>query len=205
MFTTRLVPSEVVTTELLALGREMAARSQLLLPGISFVSTHVPNFSERSKNIPSTWDRLELLQKFGDGGLPVMLALRPTFPFHLVPKDDVRQIIQKASQAAAVVLGEVMILDEGHQMAQRLNMPMTDESDRRSSMTFLDQPAVWKKRTFPEEVRFAATTSNSFGLPYFLRSGPAREYIRDHWDWEHHMMTSGRKPAISDVMTSPDP
>jgi hypothetical protein len=205
MFTTRLVPEDAVIRTLCELAAEMATRHQLLLPGISLVCMRVPNFSERSKRMPSTEARIEFLTRLTAGGMACMLALRPTFPFALVGRDEVRTMIRLAKDSAAVILGEVMLLDAQGELAGRLGLDITNPDDRIGRLTFLDQPGSWQKRTLYDEVAYAAEVSHEYRVPYFLRSGQALEYIRRNWDWQQGAVSRHAGTNNFDLSATPDP
>jgi DNA repair photolyase len=183
MFTTRLVPPAAITRDLIELGTVMGANQRLLVPGISLVSTQVPNAAETTR-VSSTPARLRLLAKFADGGLPCLLALRPTFPFSIVNRATVKELIQSAAPSVVAILGETFILDVGGRLAARFAIAPSMEGDRESRMSFLPQATLWRKRSFPEEVAFAREVSRSSGVPYFMRSGSAIEYLRMSWDFD---------------------
>jgi hypothetical protein len=205
MFTSRLVPEEPVVAALSQLACEMAGRRRLLLPGISLISMRVPNFSEASRRIPSAESRLRLLGQFAAAGMACLLALRPTFPFRLVGRDDVRTMIQSAAHNASAVLGEIMLLDAGGQLATRIGVSPSSTDDRRGQLTFLDQPSSWHKRTFRPEVAFAAQVCRDCKVPYFLRSGMALAYIRQHWDWGRGALDPIARIASDWPLAAPDP
>ncbi len=205
MFTTRLIPTDEVIEKLISLGEEMAGSQRLLIPAVSFVSMTVPNFSERSKRIPSSYARLNLLSSFNRGGLPTLLALRPTFPFHLVPREEVEEIICRASDSTTVVLGEVFLLDEHGDLIRRMKLTTSEGNDRLAPMTFMEQPSHWTKRTFDEPTNFARHIAQREGLPYFLRSGSALRLLRSYWNFEDKRLKVGvlDRPLLPNV--EPDP
>ena len=182
-FTTRMVPSATTVSAIAATGERMAARRRLLVPAVSFVSPRLPNVSESAHRVPPVADRFALLEHLSDAGLPTFMALRPTFPFSLVSREEVFQLIQCASACCTAVLGETFILDSAGHIARRLTMPTARCGDRESEMSFLPQPGIWRKRTLPEETEYARGVCTQVGLPYFLRSGSAIYYLRDRWDF----------------------
>ena len=205
MFTSRLVPEDPVIAELSLLSDEMAERRRLLLPGISLVSMEVPNFSETSRRIPSALARLRLIGRFAAARMACLLALRPTFPFALVGRDDVRSMIRIAAGQASAVLGEVMLLDAGGQLATRMEVPWSSIDDRYGRLTFLDQPSIWRKRSFTNETTFAAQVCGEYRVPYFLRSGMALAFVRQHWDWQRGALDPGARIVNGWSLDAPDP
>lgn len=190
MFTTRQVPNNDVIAALIELGRNLSEAQRLFIPAVSLVSMKVPNFSERSKRIPDTNDRIQLLNTFRTAGLPTLLALRPTFPLNIVAPADVETMIHTAKESAVAVLGEVFLLDPSGQLAKRLGLPSTSDH-RQGHMTFMEQPNIWVKGTFRQAVEFARHTAAGQGLPYFLRSGSALNLLEEYWDFSNGKMRSG--------------
>ncbi|MGW7597073.1 hypothetical protein [Streptomyces antimycoticus] len=205
MFTSRLIPDDSIVAGLGALAANMVTRERLLIPGISLVSMSVPNFSERSRRVPSTESRLELMAEFSRSGMACLLALRPTFPFSLVPPEEVRALIRAAVGKVSAVLGEILLLDSDGELAGRLGLDEAEPQDRLGRLTFLDQPSLWKKRTLEPEVELAARACRDHHVPYFLRSGEAHRYIRAHWDWRTGSVANNAPLPSGPLISSPDP
>jgi hypothetical protein len=110
--------------------------------GLELVSMRVPNFSETSHRVPSAESRLGLLGQFAEAGMACLLALRPTFPFGLVGRDDVRIMVQRAARNTSAVLGEVMLLDADGHLAARMGVPQSSANDRRGQLTFWERGAL---------------------------------------------------------------
>jgi len=179
LFTTRLVPSDACTARLVELGRVMRQQRRLLIPGISFVSLQFPNRVERARSIARPEHRLAFMETLHDEGLHCLAALRPTFPFSLVPQDQVDELLDQLVGRAGAVLGEVFILDPAGQLAKRLALPEEAGDDRLSNLSFLDQPQRWRKRSYPDEVEYTRHACRQRGLSFFLRSGTALDHLRE--------------------------
>ena len=186
MFTTRLIPTSSVTDRIITLGQLLNDQRRLLVPAVSVVSETVPNFSERSKVIPPLPARVELLHTLHTSGIPTLLALRPTFPFTLVSADEVCPIVGMCAGGVTSVLGEIFLMDTEEVIERRLGIPWV-EGDRVEHLTFLEQPALWSKRSFNEEIAHARAVSHDYGLPFFMRSGSALRMLEECWDFEGRM------------------
>jgi hypothetical protein len=182
MFTSRLVPSGSAAERISELARDMARDSRLLVPCVSVVTWTYPNKVENPRFVPPTAERIAFMRHLADQGIPCFLAIRPTFPFTVVSRDEIQKIFAECGDAPACVLGEAFILDTGNTIATRLDITRVDEAAVLNPLSFLDQPGLWEKRIYTEEVEFARKCSHEAGIPYFLRSMSAMKYLREYWD-----------------------
>ena len=179
MFTTRLIPSPQIIQRLIQLGEICRKRKQLFIPCVSVVSFSYPNSVELVRRVPSSQDRLAFLNHLSDAGLTCFLALRPTFPFSVVPKEEVVKIIDFVGSHPAAVLGEVLLVDNDNEIARRLHLDSTMVAQsQKSHMSFLEQHTLWTKCLLSEEVDFVREQCHSRGMPYFLRSMSAVNYLK---------------------------
>jgi hypothetical protein len=183
MFTTRLVPSTDGVGYLAKLASVARDRRQLLIPCISVATYSYPNRIEIPEKVPPTIARLEFMRLLAAMGLPCILTIRPTFPFSLVPKTEVMQLVRASVTDATIALGEIFLLDQGGEIEHRLGLPQRKEEDFFGKMTFLDQPSIWRKRYYPDEVLFARSLCHSMGIPYFLRSPSAVSLLKSNWNF----------------------
>ena len=184
MFTTRLIPPADVETRLINLAEAMADERRLLVGAVSLVTPEFPNEIENPRLVATPAGRTMLLARLSEGRQPVMLALRPTFPFEVVPPDAVTRMIDDVANSADVILGEIMLLDGDGVIAGRLGMPWAEASDERGELTFLRQPTHWQKRSLQRETQFTGAACAERGLPYFMRSISAMRYFKRYWDFE---------------------
>jgi len=182
MFTSRLVQHGHVLERILATARDMARDGRLLVPCVSVVTWTYPNAIENPRLVPPTAERIAWLRDLAGQRMPCFLAIRPTFPFAVVLATEVEGMLDACAGAAACVLGEVFILDKGNKIATRLKLAVVDETATVSTLTFLDQPGLWEKRIYTEEIEFARKCSLERGMPYFMRSMSAMSYLREYWD-----------------------
>ncbi len=183
MFTTRLIPPERIVDGLINLGQICRERCQLFIPCVSVITHSYPNALEDPKRIPSTVDRLAFLRTLSKAGLPGILAMRPTFPFTVVSKEEVTGVLNEAIGVACVVLGEALLLDGSGQLAKRLRLPLLQDSDSIGPMSFLDQPSVWHKRLHVDEIAWIRSQSAARGMPFYLRSPSAIALLQDRWEF----------------------
>lgn len=182
MFTTRLVPSDGAIDVLLKLGEICRNRQQLFIPCISVVTLTYPNEVEVPSRVPSGAQRLELMATLAAGGLPCILAMRPSFPFSVVSKAEVNALVNTAAACTTVALGEVFLLDNDGRIARRLRLPAAERAQQ-GRMTFLDQPSCWTKAVYQESIDYTRDAWATKGTPYFLRSPTAVSLLRARWDF----------------------
>lgn len=182
MFTTRLVPSPETVNQLILLGDKIVSRRRLFLPCVSVITYSFPNSFETSKRISSAISRIDFASKLHAAGNPVILAVRPTFPFEKVSPAEVQNIAVRAAGKLSCALGEAFILDQPGSMALRLGIH-PDSAAAPSALTFLAQPTKWHKLTLKNETEFARAQFNNVGVPYFLRSMSAVNLIRSYWNF----------------------
>ena len=189
MFTSRLLPGEIVVDSIIALSREMAKSRRLLIPCVSLVTFSYPNRIENPRLVPSSEQRLHLLEQYMVGGLPCFLTLRPTFPFGLVTRGEVQRIIAEAVGKAVAVLGEAFILDLAGEIVSRLGITPSLYEDSLSPLSFLPQSSVWKKILPSEEIEFTRTVCEEYQFPFFLRSMSGVLFLKKYWDFERAVST----------------
>lgn len=182
MFTTRLIPSVAGIDRIRSIGRVLSGRRKLLAPGISYLTATYPNQIEDPNQVPSSVARSEFGAALQNSKIPVLAALRPTMPFHVVPQDEVRKLVQLVAPTCSCVLGEVFILDADSVLAGRFGIH--SHQGQLTPMTFLDQPGLWAKYRLEPEIAFAAEQSHLHGRAYFLRSMSAIRYLEQAWDFD---------------------
>lgn len=195
MFTTRLVPPPHCVNRLGYLAKQCSRREQLLIPCISVVTFSYPNRIELPDRVPSTPDRMEFLQAMSEAGLPTILAMRPTFPFSVVSSVEVAAIVEHAFRYTTIALGEVLILDQHAQIARRLGVPTSEETDFVTPMTFLNQPSWWRKRMANDEVAYTRAMWQKRSIPYYLRSPTALRLLKANWRFNVHRLDATDWPV----------
>jgi hypothetical protein len=138
---------------------------------------------EDADRVASTSERVELLRVLSLGRQPAVAALRPTFPFRVVSRREVSELIALCSSHAAVLLGEAFILDEDGEIATNVGAPTALDTDEISHLTFLHQASTWRKRFLRDETSFASLVARAHNVPYFLRSISAVAFLRSYWDF----------------------
>lgn len=182
MFTSRLSPSDATLNAIERMVNAMKDQRALLVPCVSLVTASYPNQFEDSGRVPPPSVRLGLMKCYREMGAPVFTALRPTFPFSLIPAHEVDAVLELISGTATCVLGEVFLLDGEGDIVRRLGLPAGQELAVQSPLTFLNQGNHWEKRAFKEEMAYVRQKAQALGMPYFLRSMSAIRFLESHWD-----------------------
>jgi DNA repair photolyase len=200
MYTTRLTPREHHQQQLVNIGNKLAIRGQLCVPAVSLVTASYPNNIENASLVPSSAERLAFLSILASSQQPTMLALRPTFPFEVVPPTEVHRLLAMLDSRVRVILGETLLLDQQGVIANRLGLAATLGNDASGSLTFLNQPTTWFKRRHPQETRYMTRLCAANRRQFFTRSISALHYFHSHWS-----LQTGRlryDPAVSIDMSA---
>ncbi len=174
LFTTRMVFGDSALDRLGQIA-EMYARSGLRLFGcMSVAQSTIPRLEPPP--IASPLARLKQLHTFRAAGLIAILAVRPFLP--IVPLSDYEWILAQAVDGAHAVLGEVWYVDtEGVLESNVLGSERLQTYDL-ATMPFDNNLATWKVYMAHETQEFFSVRCRELGLPFFMRSRPAIDFIR---------------------------
>lgn len=197
MITSRLIPDEKIINGIIDIGVIMSRAERLLIPGISVITYSYPNSIEDPRLVPSTKKRLELLRNFSIGGLPCFLAMRPTFPFAVVSKSELKNIVKDAAPYTTVFLGEAFIIDPDNEISKNIGLEKIEVlKENYSPMTFLSQPNLWEKRIYSKEAAYIEALCSLYDKPYFMRSMSGLNYIKKYWDYKARRIKTTPKEGI---------
>jgi hypothetical protein len=129
--------------------------------------------------IPKVEARIRQLQQFKQIGAVSVLALRPFLPN--VPIEDYERILGLAQGKIDVVLGGDWYVDrEGVLESRVLQGSPSIEGAVRSlePMPFDGNDETWRVYKMPQIEEFVRERAKDMGVPFFMRSRPAIEYIR---------------------------
>jgi DNA repair photolyase len=181
MYTTRLIPRRQYQEQLIDFGNSLAARGQLCVPAVSLITATYPNNIEDPSLVPSSIERLAFLSLLATSKQPAMLALRPTFPFEIVPRAELDKIVSVLDPRVSVILGETFLLDDLGVITRRVGLKPNQECDRSEPLTFMNQPTNWYKRRYPKETQYMAELAALNQRNYFTRSISALRYFHSGW------------------------
>ena len=177
LFTSRYVFSLEDLRRLERVAAALAAHGHQLFGCVSVAQLSVPHLKPRPIQPPL--ERLAQLRRFHERGLVAILALRPFLP--LVPLADYRAIVAQAAEFGAdVILGEAWFADAAGVLERQVFRGPTppDVAFSRGPMDFDDNDSTWKIFQALAIEALVADECNKHGVPFFMRSRPAIEFIR---------------------------
>jgi DNA repair photolyase len=176
LFTTRAVLSDTTIARMGRIADQLRRNGRLLIGCVSLAQLSVPQLEPHP--IPPPTDRLSQLARLRAAGLQTVLALRPFLPN--VPLDDYREIVRLGAAGAMVVVGGVWYHDRAGTM-QGAVMPegWGPEESSLGQMDFDANEAEWLIFEGKDAERAVDEACRAHGLPLFMRSRPAIEWLRE--------------------------
>lgn len=175
MFTTRTIFNKESLKTLKDINNYMKAKKQRLIASISisrlFSANHIEPYP-----IPSPEERIEMIKKLKENGLYTILATRPFLP--IISADEYIKIIEKSKNYIDVVLGEIWYADEKLIRDVCKEFDVTKINFVEKNMDFDDNEKIWKCYEAKETVKKVTKYCKENGIPFYMRSQPAIEYIR---------------------------
>lgn len=177
LFTTR-APLEDVHLDRLALtNQRLKEQGKLLFGCVSISRLHsAPHIEPRP--VPTPERRLDVLKGLHERGIVSVLAMRPFLP--IIPVSEYIELATAATPFIDIILGEVWYADAAGLLEKQVLGPagVQDLAFEQHEMDFDGNGMIWKVWE-GAEVRLALETfCQDANIPFFMRSGPAIEYIR---------------------------
>jgi DNA repair photolyase len=178
LFTTRALFSQGQIDELSNLREQLSLQQRRLFGCVSIAQWSMPHLEPRP--IASPLQRAAQLGRFKDAGLISVLAMRPFLPN--VPREDYNHILESTVENVHVVLGEVWYADKEGFLESRVFRGEAPEGIEysESTMPFDGNNATWRVYELPEIQRFAREWCEAHEIPFFMRSRPAIQWVRDN-------------------------
>lgn len=177
LFTTRAPLGESDMDRLGLIGAKLRKSGKTLFGCVSICRLRSAPHLEPHP-IPEPERRLEVLAGLHERGVTAVLAIRPFLP--VVPIAEYVELVEKAAKWADIVLGETWYADvkgmlEARVLAGESALGLEFQEKR---MDFDSNDAIWK--VWPgSEIEIAVTeVCNRLDIPFFMRSRPAIEYMR---------------------------
>jgi hypothetical protein len=175
LFTTRAVLDDGSLDHLGEIARELNRRGNRMIACVSVAQLSVPRLEPRPMAPPL--ERLEQLKRFRSLGAATVLAMRPFLP--VVPVSDYTSLVNFAKGAADIILGEAWYVDEGGILERAvLGAPAPAGLMQPSDMDFNDNSIRWKTYEPPEVIEAVTAECERLGIPFFMRSRPALDWLR---------------------------
>lgn len=176
MFTTRTIFDIESLTKLRKINECMKTKNNKLIASISISRLYSANYIEPYP-IPTPEERIETIKNLKENGLYTILATRPFLP--IISANEYIQIIRKTQNYVDCVIGEVWYTNEEliENTCKDINIEEISFVDKK--MDFDNNDIIWKCYEAKETVKEVAKYCNENNIPFYMRSQPAVEYIRN--------------------------
>lgn len=176
LFTTRALFSSEELRELQSIQKALENRGNFLFGCVSVAQLSYPHLEPRPIAEPRL--RLAQLQRFKEMGLVSVLAMRPFLP--VVPLVEYLKIVDLAQPFIDLILGEVWYADRAGILERGVFKGPTPEGIEfvDHKMDFDVNEATWKVYEATEVQSAVEQHCKLRGVPFFMRSRPAIEFIR---------------------------
>lgn len=175
-FTTRTLFDEKALNKLKEINDYMKSKNHRLIASISISRLFSADYIEPYP-IPSPEERIKMLKKLKEIGLYTILATRPFLP--VINADEYIEIIKNSKDFVDVVLGEIWYADEKliKDVCRECNIDKITFVEK--TMDFDNNDIKWKCYEAKETVEKVTEYCKENKIPFFMRSQPALEYIRN--------------------------
>lgn len=173
IFTTRMVFTNDQLSRLESISERAARMGNYVMGCVSIAQLMQPHLEPTP--IPSPALRLEQLAAFRARGIVSILAMRPFLP--VVPLKEYKRLLSLAVEKADVVLGEVWYADQAGLLENQV-MGTKLQQFSHKKMDFDSNQSVWRIYEANDVREMCEQWSQSTGIPFYMRSRPAIEWIR---------------------------
>lgn len=177
LFTTRYVFSHDERARLTEIWSHYRARNLRLIPCVSVSQLAHPDLEPHP--IPPPLARVEQLAWLTSLGLPALLTIRPFIP--TVPASEYVEIAQHGLDSCVAVLGGDLYLDQDGALSEMIShatRPLSGVLEESRALDFTHSDDAWRIVKHPAAVGAVSRFCAENGLPFFMRSGPAVDYLR---------------------------
>lgn len=176
LFTTRYAFSDSEIESISNVANKLRMRGKFLLACTSI--SQINHHHIEPKPIPTPEVRFQQLAKFKALGIPSILAMRPFLP--TIDDAEYTTIVDLAIGKADVILGETWYADLGGFLERGVGRSQKIDQSifTRHSMDFDENGLEWKVYEAQSTVKVVDAHCKSIGIPFFMRSRPAIEWIR---------------------------
>ena len=178
LFTTRTTFDARDLEALGSIARRLGESDHMLFGCISIPRLDSGGHLESTRT-PTPRERVAALEALKKRGLRTVLALRPFLP--IIPAREYIEIVSLCRGFTDLVLGECWYADEAGILERRVFRGPTprDIAFARKKMDFDGNERWWKVWEAHETERAVRECCSSLGLPFFMRSQPAIEHLRN--------------------------
>lgn len=201
LFTTRYVFSDNENAALGEIAKTIRAAGRLLIGCVSVCQLRNPELEPRPLSSP--YDRIDQLGAWKHLGLSTVLAIRP-----FIPGVPVRELIQIASHGvryADVVIGGHLYVDKNGNIERKLsesisNWSSADHISIDRELDFTHTTDMWTEVQYIEAEREVRAICKQLGKPFFMRSTPAVEHIKENR--AYYVGSNNQRMFAANVMAS---
>lgn len=176
LFTTRTTFSDEDLKRLSRISNYMKSNGCKLIACISISRLFSADWIEPYP-IPNPEERIETLKKLKENGIVTILATRPFLP--VIKAKEYIEIIKKAQKYVDAVLGEIWYADDNLIKSVCKNIAIQEINFKEKKMDFDNNNKSWKCYEAIETVDEVKKYCKENNIPFFMRSKPAIEYIRN--------------------------
>ena len=179
LFTSRYVFESRERARLARVAQMYRDLGRLLIPCISISQISHPELEPRP--VPTPQRRFDQLSWMTELGLPTILTIRPFIPG--IGAEEYVEIAERGIDGASVVLGGDLYVDRTGCVGQvisraRVEIPLGVTTSA-SVLDFSHSSVPWDTLRHHEAVESVGQFCASKGVPFFMRSSPAVDCIRD--------------------------
>ena len=177
LFTTRAPLEEAHLDRLALTNRRLQAQRKILFGCVSISRLRSAPHLE-PKPVPTPEQRLEVLRGLHERGIVSVLAMRPFLP--VVPAGEYVELAALAQPFVDVILGEVWYADKAGLLEKQVfgSAGSSGVVFEEHEMDFDSNDAIWKVWEGRDVRVMVEAYCAKANIPFFMRSGPAIEYIR---------------------------
>jgi DNA repair photolyase len=177
LFTTRAPLDETHLDRLASTNQRLKDQGKILFGCVSISRLRSAPHIE-PKPVPTPERRLEVLRGLHERGIVSILAMRPFLP--VIPASEYIELAALAKPFVDVILGEVWYADAAGLLEKQVlgtaSVPGVVFEEHK--MDFDNNDAIWKVWEGTDVRVSVETFCTNANIPFFMRSGPAIEYIR---------------------------
>ena len=179
LFTTRAPLAQNDVDEIATTSRRLFGQGNLLVACISISRLRSAAHIEPSP-VPSPATRIEVLRRLRTAGVPTVLAMRPFLP--VIPQEEYIELVNLSKDVADVVLGEAWYFDgNGKLEDMTLGAGLRIDAYSVVNMDFDDNGVAWRMWHSDDLEATVSAHCGKFGIPFFMRSSPAVDYLRERY------------------------
>lgn len=183
LFTTRALFQEKHYRKLAEIQKRLEDKGRLFIGCVSISQLNHPHLEPHP--IPSPKSRIEQLGRLKEIGLISVLALRPFLP--VVTPSEYLEIIKQSKELINMVLGSVWYADKDGTFEKKVfQSEMVEDVEVVYDKMDCDvNEATWKIFKHNEAESAVRDYCKSHNLPFFMRSMPGINWLRENYKKKH--------------------